>query len=242
MEITLFVPLYNEEKRPNVEEYISSISQLQGLNLVLVNDGSSDDTSTMLERLRGPKIEIVDFPTNQGKGEALREAIRDYILHNEVEIVGYLDCDGAFPISAVEKFLRTATEKIQSGNFQVCIASRIMLSGRDVVREAKRHYISRILITLIGFRYSFMPYDSQSGLKIFRVTQALNDSLKIPFRTKWLFDIELLSRLHRMSNENLIWEEPVMAWADKPGSHLRLRNFANIFKEVVTLYLLKAKD
>ena len=163
-------------------------------------------------------------------------------MQNEVEIVGYLDCDGAFPKSAVETFLRTGTEKIQSGNFQVCIASRIMLSGRDVVREAKRHYISRILITLIGFRYSFMPYDSQSGLKIFSVTQALNDSLKIPFRTKWLFDIELLSRLDRMSHEKLIWEEPVMAWADKPGSHLRLRNFANIFKEVIMLYLLKAKD
>ena len=61
MKLTLFVPLYNEAKRPNVEEYISSISQLQGLNLVLVNDGSSDDTSTMLERLTGPKIEIVNF-------------------------------------------------------------------------------------------------------------------------------------------------------------------------------------
>lgn len=242
MELTLFVPLYNEEKRPNVEEYISSISQVQGLNLVLVNDGSSDDTSTMLERLKGPQIEIVDFSTNQGKGEALREAMREYLLQNEVEIVGYLDCDGAFPKSAVVAFLRTSTEKIQNENFQVCIASRIMLSGRNVVREAKRHYISRILITLIGFRYSFMPYDSQSGLKIFRVTQALNESLKFPFRTKWLFDIELLSRLHRKSSENLIWEEPVMAWADKPGSHLRLRNFANIFKEVVTLYLLKAKD
>ena len=242
MKLTLFVPLYNEAKRPNVEEYISSISQLQGLNLVLVNDGSSDDTSTILKRLRGSNIEIVDFPTNQGKGEALRNAMREYLLQNEVEIVGYLDCDGAFPKSAVETFLRTGAEKIQSGNFQVCIASRIMLSGRDVVREAKRHYISRILITLIGFRYSFMPYDSQSGLKIFRVTHVLTDSLKNPFRTKWLFDIELLSRLDRMSHEKLIWEEPVMAWADKPGSHLRLRNFANIFKEVITLYLLKAKD
>jgi len=242
MKLTLFVPLYNEAKRPNVEEYISSISQLQGLSLVLVNDGSSDDTSTMLERLTGPKIEIVNFSTNQGKGEALRKAMREYLLQNEVEIVGYLDCDGAFPKSAVETFLRTGTEKIQSGNFQVCIASRIMLSGRDVVREAKRHYISRILITLIGFRYSFMPYDSQSGLKIFSVTHVLTDSLKNPFCTKWLFDIELLSRLDRMSPEKLIWEEPVMAWADKPGSHLRLRNFANILKEVITLYLLKAKD
>lgn len=241
MNLTLFVPLYNEEKRPKVGEYISSISQIQGLTLVLVNDGSSDDTLSMLELFKGPNIKIVDFPTNQGKGEALRKAMREYLLQNEVEIIGYLDCDGAFPKSAVVTFLRTAKEKIQNEKFQVCIASRIMLSGRDVVREAKRHYISRILITLIGFRYSFMPYDSQSGLKIFRVTQALDDSLKIPFRTKWLFDIELLNRLDRKSNEKLIWEEPVMAWADKPGSHLRLRNFANVFKEVVTLYLLKAK-
>jgi glycosyltransferase involved in cell wall biosynthesis len=241
MNLTLFVPLYNEEKRPKVGEYISSISQIQGLTLVLVNDGSSDDTLSMLELFKGPNIKIVDFPTNQGKGEALRKAMREHLLQNEVEIIGYLDCDGAFPKSAVVTFLRTATEKIQNEKFQVCIASRIMLSGRDVVREAKRHYISRILITLIGFRYSFMPYDSQSGLKIFRVTQALDDSLKIPFRTKWLFDIELLNRLDRKSNEKLIWEEPVMAWADKPGSHLRLRNFANVFKEVVTLYLLKAK-
>ena len=66
MNLTLFVPLYNEEKRPKVGEYISSISQIQGLTLVLVNDGSSDDTLSMLELFKGPNIKIVDFPTPLG--------------------------------------------------------------------------------------------------------------------------------------------------------------------------------
>ena len=61
MDLTLFVPLYNEEKRPKVGEYISSISQIQGLTLVLVNDGSSDDTLSMLELSKGPNIKIVDL-------------------------------------------------------------------------------------------------------------------------------------------------------------------------------------
>jgi len=242
MALTLFVPFYNEQNRPNVKEYVSSIAEISGLSLILVNDGSSDETLSLLKGFNAPNIEIVDFPINQGKGEALRNAMREYLLRNEAEIVGYLDCDGAFPKSAVLTFMRTAIEKIQIENFQVCIASRIALSGRKVVREAKRHYISRILITLIGFRFYFMPYDSQSGLKLFRVSKELKDSLKTPFRTKWLFDIELLSRLHHKFREKLIWEEPIMAWSDKSGSHLRLCSFFSVLKDVVVLYLSKSRN
>jgi glycosyltransferase involved in cell wall biosynthesis len=241
-EITLFVPFYNEGKRAGVNEYLDSLSKLNGVKLVLVNDGSTDHTLEILNTFLSRNIDIVTHLKNLGKGEALRQAMLEFLSNNCAAIIGYLDCDGAFPLETVSKILEVSKEKLSTGQYQVCIASRVMLSGRKVERLQHRHYISRIVITLLGLKFIFMPYDSQSGFKIFNNSEQFQRVLEKPFRTRWLFDIELLDRLTKQWKENIIWEEPVQEWSDKPGSHLKIKSALTVIKEVSLLLFSRVES
>mgnify|MGYP000002579775 FL=1 len=238
-QLVLFVPFYNESKREGIVGYINALAALPELSLVLVNDGSTDTTNNILSSFQQPNIEIYSHAINLGKGNALRVAMLDFQLRNKANFMGYLDCDGAFPIDTVSLFIDSSRKKFLDNEILICIASRIKLAGRKVERKEHRHYISRVIITLLGIRYTFMPYDSQSGLKIFRVNEGFENSLRLPFKTKWLFDVELLDRLTKKSSSNVIWEEPVQEWRDKPGSHLKIRHVISVAKELLLLLLAK---
>lgn len=233
--LVLFIPFYNESKREGIVGYINALAALPELSLVLVNDGSTDGTGDILNSFEQPNVIIFSHTSNLGKGNALRVAMLDFQLRNTTAFIGYLDCDGAFPIETVGLFIDSTRKKFLNNEILLCIASRIRLAGRKVERKEYRHYISRIIITLLGFRYAFMPYDSQSGLKIFRVTKNFEDSLRSPFRTRWLFDVELLDRLTKDFSSNIMWEEPVQEWRDRPGSHLKIRHVISVTKELLVL-------
>jgi len=49
----------------------------------------------------------------------------------------------------------------------------------------------------------------------------------------------LLDRLTKKSSSNVIWEEPVQEWRDKPGSHLKIRHVISVAKELLVLLLAK---
>jgi glycosyltransferase involved in cell wall biosynthesis len=236
-EVIIFVPFYNESKRLGVRDYLISLSKLKDVKFVLVNDGSTDNTLEMLNSFRAQNFDVISHFRNSGKGEALRNAMLESLPNSKARTIGFLDCDGAFPIDTVKKILKISKATLSHGHYQVCIASRVMLSGRKVKRLPHRHYISRVIITLLGFRFAFMPYDSQSGFKLFKNSKQLEQVLARPFKTRWLFDIELLDRLTREFTGNIIWEEPVQEWYDKPGSHLKLKSVLAVVREVTVLLL-----
>ena len=76
-------------------------------------------------------------------------------------------------------------------------------------------------------------YDTQCGAKMFRVTPDLRPIFGEPFRSRWIFDVEILARLIAARRgddsarlENYIYELPLMEWRDVHGSKLRGSDFA----------------
>jgi dolichyl-phosphate beta-glucosyltransferase len=69
-------------------------------------------------------------------------------------------------------------------------------------------------------------YDTQCGAKVFRATPALREALATPFRSSWVFDVELLGRLLRGSPTvgpvplAEFEEMPLREWRDVGGSRL----------------------
>jgi glycosyltransferase involved in cell wall biosynthesis len=102
--------MYNEEK--NAEKIISKIANyIQGLHtrtaIVAVNDGSSDDTIRVLERLKSvfPQLVIVDCKKNGGYGAANRAGFRAAIDYGfDYGLV--MDADGTQDPAYIEQFLR----------------------------------------------------------------------------------------------------------------------------------------
>ena len=76
MELSIVVPCYNESK--SVNEFYDSISSLLSLNkisyeLIMVDDGSSDDTLERLKELNGKdkNVKVISFSRNFGKEAAM---------------------------------------------------------------------------------------------------------------------------------------------------------------------------
>jgi dolichol-phosphate hexosyltransferase len=78
VKLSILMPVYNE-----------GISVLQALNaaldvpypcdveFVIVNDGSKDDTATVLATINDKRVQVYTHPVNKGKGAAIRTAVRE---------------------------------------------------------------------------------------------------------------------------------------------------------------------
>ncbi len=85
--ITAIIPVYNEEK--NLENFLKSICTFRNIDeIICVDDGSQDHSLEILNQFQ-PKIQIIHFPKNQGKGFALSAGIKAA----QGEIVLFLDSD-----------------------------------------------------------------------------------------------------------------------------------------------------
>ena len=234
MSISLIVPLFNEAQRISLE-YLRGLGEIQGVSLTLVDDGSTDDTFNLISNPHEP-WNVIRLDQNSGKGEAIRlgflqvlptikdkkeNGLGEPLAARDVQCIGYLDGDGAFPLPAVVNFLGDVDGL---PGRTVYMSSRVKLVDKDIVRSNLRHLLSRVLLTILSMIAAnrTMPYDPQSGLKVFEINETLELALQTPFRTRWFFDLERLCRLPSRENGSLVWAEiPINAWREIQGSKVR---------------------
>ena len=75
--LSIIIPAYNEERTvQGVIEEILSLDIHGGLDLIVVNDGSSDGTESILKGFEGRAgVRIINHGVNKGKGQAVRSGI-----------------------------------------------------------------------------------------------------------------------------------------------------------------------
>ena len=90
--IYIVVPAYNEE-----EVIQSTISGLLAFfsNIVVVNDGSTDNTRAIIERM---DVTLINHLINIGQGAALQSGIT-YALDQGAEIIVSFDADGQHQVT-----------------------------------------------------------------------------------------------------------------------------------------------
>jgi glycosyltransferase involved in cell wall biosynthesis len=179
----VIVPCFNEENRLDTD-YWNRIVGENDFTWVFVDDGSRDQTTKKLSEIKN--ITVLWLEKNSGKGEALRFGT-NYVfgISSAEEIyVAYLDADGAFNPQDIKRIFSIFEEKITSGLFQSVWASRVALSGRKITRSLVRHYLSRAIISIIGFTDENLPYDSQTGFKIFLINSDSRLIFKDKFKTR----------------------------------------------------------
>ena len=234
--IVIVVPCYNEELRFH-EAYFSELIKLNNSRWIFVNDGSTDKTGEILALLSSKQeIHVLKLDINQGKSEAIRKGLLfAHELYPEAAWYGYLDSDSAFDISDIKKIigLTTQDDKLIDAYF----SSRVRLNGRTVIRKTYRHLIGRLLITSFSIYWRSIPYDTQSGYKLFKANDYFFDSIKTKFKTKWFIDIEITVRMSRNKKILIsIWEEPLSKWKDIGGSKITLIKVFYIIYEIMFIH------
>lgn len=122
MKLLAIVPAYNEEK--NVGPVIESLKEeMPALNIVVINDGSADDTSVTAAETK--KALVIDLPCNLGIGGAVQTGFL-YAVKEGYEAAFQFDGDGQHVASEVDKILAP----ILAGEADVVIGSRFLAGNR----------------------------------------------------------------------------------------------------------------
>lgn len=230
---TVVVPCYNEQDRLDPAAFLRFVENDQHTRFLFVDDGSTDRTFERLTELRDGRPErfsILRLDSNQGKAEAVRRGLLES-GQSDSQFLAYWDADLATPLEAIREF-----RLVLAGNPEllVVMGSRVRLLGREIQRRAMRHYLGRIFATAASFVLGLPVYDTQCGAKMFRKSPRVIELWKEPFQSRWIFDVELLSRLVRQSRlsnggmlppTQVVYELPLLHWRDVKGSKVRPTDF-----------------
>lgn len=237
IDTVVVVPCYNEAERLAADAFVRACEEMPWVRFALVNDGSTDGT---LERLRTlaermpARFYVIDQQPNQGKAVAVRTGMQ-WALAEKVRYAGYWDADLATPLDEIPVFRRALDEHPE---IELATGARIQMLGRDIARSTARHYLGRVFATAASATLGLPVYDTQCGAKLFRVSPMSRALFEEPFRTGWIFDVEILARLVRTMRAEgrdparLVLEIPLRRWTDVAGSRVKPFDFVKAIVEL----------
>jgi dolichyl-phosphate beta-glucosyltransferase len=218
--LSVVVPVYNEARRlPILFEVLEGEAERQarlaGLDLVevvVVDDGSTDETPRLLEarEAHDAQLRLIRFDRNRGKGAAVRAGV----LSVESEFALVTDVDLSTPVSELTPLAAALFE----GN-DLAIGSRSLPASRVLVHQpAHRELMGKTFNLLLRLLTGLPFHDTQCGFKLFRLpeTRALFELQRVD---GFAFDAELCVTASRLGLR--VAEVPV-AWIDNRATKVKL--------------------
>jgi dolichyl-phosphate beta-glucosyltransferase len=231
----IIVPCYNEQKRLDVVKWQELIARHDETYWVFIDDGSVDETLSVLNQISSSNLAVICNAYNLGKGETIRNGFiwaQDELAGLGITHMGYLDADGAFDVLDIDELLSSSVNILNpEKQFSSLIGARVKLAGRNIQRDNRRHFIGRVISTFICLGWNLAPYDTQSGFKMFRVDDEFRQAIRFPFKTRWFFDIELLIRLEHSGSKGAL-EVPLNSWTEIGDGSINRSQYYRILKEI----------
>jgi glycosyltransferase involved in cell wall biosynthesis len=152
----LLIPAYNAEK--TIPELLRQINEMgcPPLNLIVVDDGSSDHTFSILQQ----NVEhCLRHEKNTGKGSALQHGLNYALTNSSAPVVICIDSDLQHLPEQIPAFL----EKYEKDGIELIIGNRI---GRKKVMPIERRISNFLTSKLLSFFTSQSLPDSQCGFRL----------------------------------------------------------------------------
>ena len=228
---SVVIPCYNEAARigdtvRTTLDYLAA--QSPDAELVVVNDGSTDATSTIVrEALTGPEIQtqfLENFP-NRGKGAAVRTGL----LAATRPIGLFFDADLSTPLSEIPKVI----EPIANGDVDLAFGSRAVDRKLIGVHQPwRREQAGRVFNLIVRIATGMPFWDTQCGFKAFRL-DVCRPILERAHTIGFAFDVELLFLAWRAG---LRLREVPVRWNHAEGSKVRvIHDSLAMLREVIAL-------
>jgi glycosyltransferase involved in cell wall biosynthesis len=230
--LSVVIPAYNEEKRlpPSLERMVEYLarSQFSPTEIVVVDDGSSDDTAGAVrlasERLgrEGLTILLLENPGNRGKGYSVRHGM----LQARHEWALFSDADLSAPIEEVEKLVDAAQRGPHDGAIGSRASDRSLIGVRQpLLRELMGRFFNVVMRLGAGLSYS----DTQCGFKLFR-REAAQQIFQRQRLDGFGFDVEILYIAKQIG---LSIAEVAVRWNDVEGTKVGALQGVDAFADIL---------
>lgn len=182
--LSLIIPVYNacDYLEERTWRGIKEIKRaLDNFEIIFVNDGSTDRTLQILEKIKtdDQRIKVLSYNKNRGKGYAVKMGI----LKAVGEFIFFTDADLPFGISPILEGCRM----LKNENFDMILAQR----SKNFYSNLKRRFASRFFSFFVGLFFGLGTLDTQCGLKGFKREIAKDLFNKIT-RNDFTFDVEII--------------------------------------------------
>lgn len=161
--LSVVMPVYNEERfvASSVQRVLSADTCGLDIELIIVNDGSSDGTKSVLDRLAGqdPRIRVYHQSINQGKGAAIRRGFSE--VGGDIALIQ--DADLEYSPEDYPLLLKP----ILDGRADVVFGSRFQ-GGTHRVLYFWHSVVNKMLTTLSNMTTDLNLTDMEVGYKVFR--------------------------------------------------------------------------
>lgn len=228
--VSIVLPSYNEANcLPfSLNKIIEFIKQLPNyvFEIVVVNDGSKDNTETII-KTDFPDIKLVSYTPNRGKGGAVKEGLSYSASNLNADYIIFMDVDLSTDLKAIPESLSLLEE---GQNFVV--GSRYDKESNILIKQPlRRRFISKMSRIIISTMFRFKLKDTQCGFKAMTkdVAKLLVEKSKM---NAFSFDVEHLyiAKLNGITFKSL----PVV-WSDDRESKVSpikssIRFFKDLFK------------
>ena len=129
--IFIIIPIYNEEKI--IEKVVSELinkSLVFNIKIILINDGSKDETKKRIERFRDNENIVIINKQNEGHGKTISYGYK-CAIESDCDYIFQMDSDDQFYTDDIKQFLKE--------NF-----SENLIIGR---RKKRKDHLIRLIIT-----------------------------------------------------------------------------------------------
>lgn len=168
MTVSIVIPCYNEKQAisstlRDIFDHLGR-SKISDADIIVVDDGSSDGTSELLDRLldlyADYPLRVIHHRRNLGYGAALKSGI----VRSHADYICITDSDGTYPNERIPELMTLATQH------DMVVGARV---GKEVTYSKLRSIPKLILVPWVSFLCGENVPDMNSGLRIFRREVAL---------------------------------------------------------------------
>ncbi|WP_322509879.1 glycosyltransferase family 2 protein [Anaerolinea sp.] len=159
-ELTVVIPIYNEaQSLPHLLPELVNTCRAQNWDLILVNDGSQDETALILEQFANDAhVKVLHHKVNRGYGGALKTGL----LSAHTRYVVTMDSDGQHTLSDLDAIYQFAVKT----DADMVVGSRVEKEHINLYRELGKWIIRSFTRILVPLRVK----DLNSGFKLYRTS------------------------------------------------------------------------
>jgi glycosyltransferase involved in cell wall biosynthesis len=210
---SIILPAFNESARigPGLEKALDFVRE-QGwsFEIIVVNDGSRDDTADIVKQLmaNAPELRLLENPGNRGKGYSVRNGM----LNARGDILLFSDADFSSPIYEAVKLIGAINQ-----GAEVAFGSRWLLAETQTKRQSRlRQFVGRAYNLLLRVALGLPYKDTQCGFKAFtrKAAEVIFTRQQIE---GWGFDPEILFIARKFG---LTLQEVAVEWANDDRSKI----------------------